>query len=60
MPVFEFETKVKAPSQEEAIRIMECLNFLGTKLTLRELELLKNTIGTPALYAQVKQKLGIQ
>jgi hypothetical protein len=59
MPTFEFDTKITAPSQEEATRKMKSLMTLGAKLTVKELELLENTVNSPTALALVKQKLGL-
>jgi hypothetical protein len=59
MPKFEFETTITAPSEQEAIQKMNCLNALGSKLSLTELQILANTVNSPTALAIAKQKLGL-
>jgi hypothetical protein len=59
MPKFEFETTITAPSEQEAIQKMNCLNAIGSKLSLSELQILANTVNSPAALAIAKQKLGL-
>jgi len=59
MPKFEFETTIVAPSEQEAIQKMNCLNAIGSKLTMSELQILANTVNSPAALAIAKQKLGL-
>ncbi|PBQ32748.1 hypothetical protein CNR22_13505 [Sphingobacteriaceae bacterium] len=59
MPKFEFETTIVAPSEQEAIKKMQCLNAIGSKLTMSELQILTNTVNSPAALAIAKQKLGL-
>lgn len=59
MPKFEFEITVTAPGEKEAIQKMNCLNALGSKLSLSELQILANTVNSPTALALVKQKLGL-
>lgn len=59
MPKFEFETTITAPSEQEAIQKMNCLNAIGSKLSMSELQILANTVNSPAALAIAKQKLGL-
>lgn len=59
MSKFEFETTIVAPSEKEAIQKMNCLNAIGSKLSLSELQILANTVNSPAALAIAKQKLGL-
>jgi len=59
MPKFEFETTIAAPSEQEAIQKMNCLNAIGSKLSMSELQILANTVNSPAALAIAKQKLGL-
>lgn len=59
MPKFEFETTIVAPSEQEAVQKMNCLNAIGSKLTMSELQILANTVNSPAALAIAKQKLGL-
>jgi hypothetical protein len=59
MPKFEFETTITAPSEKDAVQKMNCLNALGSKLTLSELQILANTVNSPTALAIAKQKLGL-
>jgi hypothetical protein len=59
MPKFEFETTITAPSQQDAIQKMNCLNAIGSKLSLSELQILANTVNSPTALAIAKQKLGL-
>jgi len=59
MPKFEFETTIVAPTEKEAIQKMNCLNAIGSKLSLSELQILANTVNSPAALAIAKQKLGL-
>lgn len=59
MPKFEFETTIAAPSEKEAVQKMNCLNAIGSKLSLSELQILANTVNSPAALAIAKQKLGL-
>jgi hypothetical protein len=59
MPKFEFETTITAPSEKEAIQKMNCLNAIGSKLSLSELQILANTVNSPSALAIAKQKLGL-
>jgi hypothetical protein len=59
MPKFEFEKTITAPSEQEAIQKMNCLNAIGSKLSLSELQILANTVNSPTALAIAKQKLGL-
>ncbi|MCD6068911.1 MAG: hypothetical protein K0S33_3737 [Bacteroidetes bacterium] len=59
MKKFEFEITLSAPSEKDAIQKMNCLNALGSKLSLAELQALANTVNSPTALALAKQKLGL-
>ena len=59
MPKFEFETVITAQNEQDAIQKMNCLNALGSELSLRELQVLAGTVNSPTALALAKQKLGL-
>lgn len=59
MPKFEFEITITAPTEKDAIQKMNCINNIGSKLSLSELQLLNNTVSNPTLLAKAKKELGL-
>lgn len=59
MPRFDFDFTVNEAGEKEAVEKMKCLKILSDKLKLKELQLLTATVNNPVLFAQAKQKLGI-
>ncbi|MCC6371192.1 MAG: hypothetical protein IT236_09330 [Bacteroidia bacterium] len=59
MPKFEFEISITAPVEKDAIQKMNCLNAIGSKLTIKELQLLADTVNSPTALALAKKNLGL-
>jgi len=58
MPKYEFEITITAPGEAEAMQKMNCLNAIGSKLSMNELQLLANTVSSPIALAEAKKSLG--
>lgn len=59
MKKFEFDVIIIAPSKEDAEQKIKALNTIGSKLSLKELLILAETVNNPTALALAKKNLGI-